>query len=51
VLGVLGWDPTEAACGVCAATPSAFHVGRQEFFCDLCAVRSPRKDLVLLRKA
>jgi len=37
-LGILGWDPSEAMCGLCATDkPHAFSVFRQEFFCSGCA--------------
>ncbi|MBI2623458.1 MAG: recombination protein O N-terminal domain-containing protein [Candidatus Liptonbacteria bacterium] len=47
-LGELGWDPREAACAVCAASPEAFHAGRQEFFCSSCAMKMKVGDLIVL---
>ena len=37
-LEILGWDPREAVCSLCAVEkPPVFSVFRQEFFCGKCA--------------
>ncbi|MCR4327971.1 MAG: DNA repair protein RecO [Patescibacteria group bacterium] len=50
VLGLLGWDPKSAVCGSCAALPSSFHIGRQDFLCVSCSRYEPQKNLIVLNK-
>ncbi|OGZ53226.1 MAG: hypothetical protein A3B25_02670 [Candidatus Ryanbacteria bacterium RIFCSPLOWO2_01_FULL_48_26] len=38
ILEILGWDPREAACALCAGEkPAFFSIFKQELFCDGCA--------------
>jgi recombinational DNA repair protein (RecF pathway) len=46
-LGILGWDPEDAACVVCGEKhPACFYITRQEFYCRLHASKA-RRDAVL----
>jgi len=46
-LGILGWDPEDAACVVCGVKrPSYFYIARQEFYCRTHASKA-RKDAVI----
>jgi DNA repair protein RecO (recombination protein O) len=49
VVSSLGWDPGEAACSVCRASPVAgFSVACQDFFCARCAASIPRAELIVV---
>lgn len=48
VLKVLGWDPSEAACGACNGLPAAFHIGKQDFFCTSCAAGGLHREMIRL---
>ncbi len=49
MLAFLGWDPREAGCAACSrGAPAAFLIPRQEFFCNACASKLERDDLILM---
>ncbi len=50
ILGILGWDPQEATCVLCAEQkPTFFNVLRQELFCDGCASKIGARGLLCIR--
>ncbi|HUZ93073.1 MAG TPA: recombination protein O N-terminal domain-containing protein [Candidatus Paceibacterota bacterium] len=48
-LKILGWDPAEASCGICAASPIvAFEARSQEFYCRTCASKAKENSLLFI---
>jgi recombinational DNA repair protein (RecF pathway) len=46
-LGILGWDPEDAECVVCAEHhPRYFYITRQEFYCRTHASKAPRDAVI-----
>ncbi len=49
ILEILGWDPREAACGLCSLEkPAAFNVSQQELLCGGCASKSRQNNLLYI---
>lgn len=48
ILGILGWDPTEASCYSCGGQAKNFYVKNQEFFCSACASKIHPSGLIYL---
>ena len=49
ILEILGWDPREALCVVCAVRkPSFFSIAKQELFCANCASNFNRSALLYI---
>ncbi len=48
-LRILGWDPKEAACGLChKGKPAVFGIREQEFFCRSCASKLNQNELIFI---
>ncbi|MDE2019210.1 MAG: recombination protein O N-terminal domain-containing protein [Patescibacteria group bacterium] len=56
ILGILGWDPGDAACASCGTGLHAknqiskfyFYIGRQEFFCGTCAAKGRKENMIAI---
>lgn len=51
VLAILGWDPEGAECVRCGVRQATyFHIPRQEFFCNACALKLRADEVILVVK-
>ena len=48
MLRTLGWDPAHAVCVRCQRKPSVFHTRTQDFFCENCASKARRNELIYM---
>jgi recombinational DNA repair protein (RecF pathway) len=48
ILGILGWDPSEASCAICGGEAKNFYIKNQDFFCSPCASKVPPSELIYL---